>query len=314
MPDELEQVAEPETTEQTTEAEDILKNETDAFESESDEPEKPEETIIPEEPEEKTEETDEESDESEESEESGEEESEEDEDVKRGKEILAEKQAAEEAQKKQDETQDSDEPDDLRKESFDNETIGKLASYLPKNLLPGTAKLEDGTELDFKTVLSDYPEIPHIIAAYTNNIIRQMVGSGFLVSDEALNNFGQKFDQKSYVRTVTHPQYGVPQAGNIINSDEYKSWVEKQPAEIQALRESGNPFDMIRVIKRFQNQGILDDAKKKAEEHDEKRREKKKTFDAVHKTAKKRTPTKPKTEIIDGKAQEMEAFLSDEDE
>ncbi len=314
MPDDLEQVAEPEVTE-TAEPEDVLKNESDAFEVDDDaaakEPTQDEQDKEPEK-------EDADADESAEDEEKADEtEDESDEDLKRGKEILDAKKAEEEQRAQSDtEEKQPDEPEDLRKESFTADTVTKIAEYVPKNLLPESVKLPDGTELDFKTVMADYPEIPHIVAAYANNIIRQMVNNGFLVSGNRLQDFDKTIDRRSFIRTVTHPQYGVPQADKIVKSDEYKAWVEKQPPEIQVLRESGNPFDMIRVLKRFQGQGILGDAKADAEKADKQRQEKKAAFDSAHKTTKKNkgTPSKPKTEAVDSKAEEMEAFLSDDDE
>lgn len=269
--------------------------------------------------------TESETNDTDESNESDETEEEDDEDLIRGKSLLeAEQKAEEDRQKKereeQDQRQQQEQPQNqLVGERFDHQHFEALRSHIPKNLFPNEpVKLSDGTELDFKSLVTDYPELPYYVSAMANNLIRQMAASGFLVSGESsqkqLTNINETIDKRNFVRTVTHPEYGVPKAHEISESQEFKEWYPKQPAEIQALGKSENPWDHIRMFRRFLKQSVIDKADQANNETDANRQEKKKKVNsalkAPDKSQKRRQPAPKKDDPDDERA----AFESKDDD
>jgi hypothetical protein len=326
MPDELEQVVEQEEPTQTG------SDELEAFESDDElglgekpeekEPEKEEPKVEP-----KTEPDNPEVDpeDPEKDPDNPEGEVEEDDDVKRGKEIIEQQKAEQERQEKEQKEKEAAEKNeepaapDLRNESFSPEIVKEISGFVPKNLLPkGEVELEDGTTLNFDDITKEYPELPVMIAAISNNIVRQMVQSGYLVSEGRYQsdseNLQKTIGQREYERIVTHPVYGVPEARKIVQGDEFKKWIKGEPDEIKALYEvSRDPWDMVKVLKRFKGTELLGDAKEKAAEHDEKRKSNKDVFDGVHKSTVKSKGT-PKQSRLSGKEEEAAAFYGDDEE
>lgn len=249
-----------------------------------------------------------------------EEEEAEDEDVLRGKEILESQRKSEEEKKRlEEEAQAKTEPEE-KKYTFDkysDENLDILHGLIPPNLFPDTVKLPDGTELDYGDITGNFPALPSMIAGIANHVIRSMMETGYLVGGEQLKNeisgTNQARDKSWFIRTVTHPVYGVQNAAEIVNSDDYKKWFPEQPEEIQALRNSGNPHDMVRLIKRFLGKEVLDGLAEAAGKKDEQRRNAKGQFEAVHKTTAK-SSGKPSRKVKDSPADEAEAFDSDDDE
>jgi hypothetical protein len=324
MPDELEQVAEQEETAQTGadelaafESEDELglSKKPDEQESQKEDPKgaHAESESVDESAEKDTDESE------------GAEDDETDEDVKRGKEIIEQQKADQErAEKEQQEKEaaKADEkpvPPDLRSESFTPDVVKNLAGFVPKNLLPkGDVELEDGTTLNFDDIVNDYPGLPLMITAISNNIVRQMVQTGFLVSEgrykSDTENFQKGINQREYERIVTHPVYGIPEAKKIIQGDEFKKWIGDQPDEIKALYEvSNNPWDLVKVIKRFKGTELLGGSKEKADAHDKKRKGNKEIFDGVHRSTVK-SKGAPKQSRLSGKEEEAAAFYGDDEE
>lgn len=269
---------------------------------------------------EKKEEKAEEDEEEPEKEEPESEEDEDDDDIKRGKELIAKKEQEEAEQKEKEEAEkaEHDEPEsaDLRNEKFEIKDLETLHSHIPKNLLPkGEIELEDGTKLNFDEVVKDYPEMPMMIGAVANNMIRQLIDKEFLMSyekfDQEANRFLDNYEKNMFVRTVTHPEYGVPNADEIAKSDEYVKWFKALPDSLRALNDSSNPWDHIRLLKRYINKDAIATAEKEVAEKETKRKAAKDTFDKVHKSTVK-SKGKPQTKTSDSPSDEDEAFNSDE--
>ena len=123
-----------------------------------------------------------------------------------------------------------------------------------------------------------------------------------------------KISDQLFARTVTNSRYGVPNAKKIYDSDEFQAWLPKQPKEIQALRNSADPKDHIRIFKRFLSTEGLKDAKGKVVQIDKNRKAKKKEFDDLHKSTVKAQKGKPDTSAGDARTEEAEGFNSKEDD
>lgn len=297
MPEDIiEEVSELEEIEEDPEKEvpETEHDETSAFESDNTEAEKAEESGIEvpkEEPEGEIK--------AEEEEKEGEEEeleSEEDEDIARGKELIDETAAVKKEIEERETKEEAKEEYSPFTVKYTREDIETFQNVIPENLLPDTAILPDGTELDFKEVLE--PEIPIAAAAIANNIVQQLVANGYLVSGEQLQAVNQAFDDKLFIRTLTNKADGVPKALEIYKSDGFKAWFKDQGAEITALMDSGDPKDHIRVFKRFLGQAGKDEADEKIKKIDGKRKKAKEKFDAIHKTTvKNKGPAKKKSGV-----------------
>lgn len=340
MPDDIvtEEVAEQSSETATDNAEDQVTDESIAFSSDDDDDDDDVleiglENQEPEKKEEKADNTqdgeteDDEAGKQEISEEETDETDDDDEDIKRGQELIEAQKAADVAKQEKEqqeaETKKTEETGegkyDFQKESFDTKTLGIIQSVIPKNLLPSEPiKLEDGTELDFGAIDKDYPEMRVYVAAIANNLMRQMISNmGIMTGDqfqESMKGRTEQADHDRFVRTVRHPQYGVPKAEEIAASDAFKEWLPNQKDEIKALFKSSNPFDHIRGLKRFLNQDVLDKAKTEAEKKDEKRKKAKDEFDKIHKTTARGKAGKPKTKVEDNPEDEKEAFESKDDD
>jgi len=153
--------------------------------------------------------------------------------------------------------------------------------------------------------------------AESNNIMRQMAATGYLVSGEQyqadIQRFGKTIDSRQMERTITHPVYGVPNAREIVRSADFAPWMEKQPDEIKALFSSPDPFDRIKILKRFVNKGVLGEARQQKEQAEQKRAAAKKNFDAIHKTQKPAGSVKPKKSAMRPEDEEAEAFNSEDE-
>ena len=245
------------------------------------------------------------------------EEEDDDEDIKRGKELQAEQDKADREQKKAEDAEKRRKADtgayDPFTETNDAARIEFFNGVIPKNLLPDKATLKDGTELDFEAVYKNEPEIPVMITTYVNNLVNQMIANNYLATMADIKEVNTGIDNRLFKRTVMNPNYGVPNADKIYQGDDFKAWFPKQPEEIKALLKSFDPYDHIRVYKRFMNQSGLDDAKEKVTSLDKKRATKKKKFDAVHKTTARRKAAERKT-VVDRDMEEQEGFDSKEDD
>lgn len=261
-----------------------------------------------------------------------------DEDLQRGKEILEErKQAieAEEAAKKEaqaqeaaqkagsDQTQGQDDGLDVKtilNESFDDRVIKDfILPSLPKNLFPTEPiVMDDGTALDFQAVINDIPELPAMIMMVANNMVRQMAATGYLVQGDKFQRQVQEYDQtvndRLWESTITHPEYGVPNAKQIVESEGFQKWYEKQPDAIAALFASNNPYDRIKGLKRYVNQGVLGEASRKKQDADAKRKANKAVFDAVYKPSKRAASSRPGKSAMSPQDEELAAFMSDDEE
>uniref|UniRef100_A0A6M3IYN4 Uncharacterized protein n=1 Tax=viral metagenome TaxID=1070528 RepID=A0A6M3IYN4_9ZZZZ len=241
---------------------------------------------------------------------------EEDEDVIRGKELLEvqEKEAAErEAAEKVAKTQRADEGGySPFTEKHDAKSLEFFKSIIPQNMFPDAVTLEDGTELDFKSVYESEPEIPVMIATIANNLIRQMISNKFLITANDMVEIRDEIDNRFFESTLTNKHDGVPNARDIFNSAEFKKWLPDQPKEIQALRNSIDPYDHIRLFKRFMNSSGLESAKSKVKSLDEKRRASKKNFDAIHSTT-VRSKSKAGGSALDPREEELAGFNSPDD-
>ena len=323
MPDDEKITEQEETVEETpdTPADEALAFESDDDDKDNKEPgleglEKPDET--PEEDKKPDEKPEEDSDE-ESSEEESEEESEEDpdEDAKRGKDLIAdeekaaiEKKETEEAEKKT--TQDGDvySPRTTAKTA---EQVEFFSGVIPKGFFPETVELKDGTLLDFGQTAKDQPEIPIMAAAIAHNIVEQMIESGNLMTNHDVEKIMEDMDNRFFLSTVTNTYDGVPKAQEIFKSSEFEAWVDKQSKEIQVLKRSNDPYDHIRLFKRYLKKEGLDDAKGKIIEIDDKRKNSKKKFDSIHKTTVK-SKGKVKGSSMTARELEEDGFNSKDDD
>jgi hypothetical protein len=243
-------------------------------------------------------------------------------DILRGKEILeAEQKEKEERESREREeaAKQTDTPSrsKLSDERFEKQHLEVFHNVLPKNLFPKEpVKLNDGTELDFNSLVTDYPEIPYFVAGIVNNLVRQMTEGGYLVSNDhnqkQIGQINEGFEKQLFVRTVTHPEYGVPKAAEIADSKKYKEWLPEQPEEIQALLRTNDPWNHIRVLKRFLNKEVLGKAEEEVSKKDKTRKAKKENFDAIHKTTIKSTGKRSSS--MSPEDEEAAAFYGDDDE
>jgi len=295
---------------------------TDAAKKAADEADKAESDKA--EPDDKKDETDK-SDEADEEEEPGED----DEDVTRGKEILeaeekaeADKKAASEAEKVQKEEDGAYSP---FTESWGDEQIKFFSGVIPPNLFPDTALMRDkdgnvvkdaegnDVSLDFKGVFENEPELPLMIVGIANNIIRQLIANGYLATTHDVAGVNESIDNRLFLRTLTNKTDGVPKAQEIYRDESFKKWMGEQPKEIQALMKSPDPYDHIRVFKRYLNSEKIAEAKDKVVKLDDKRKKSKETFDAVHKSTVK-SKGKPGKSSLTPRDEEMEGFTSKDDD
>lgn len=240
---------------------------------------------------------------------------EEDEDTLRGKELLEEEErlAAEQRAAYQAARVQPQEGYNPFSEANTDSDIEFFRTVIPPKLLPDTAKLKDGTELNFGSIIESEPEIPVMIAVIANNLIRQMIANKYIATHEDLNGTKQTFDNQLFIRTVTNEANGVPDAPRIARDPKFQEWLAKQPKEIQVLRKSRNPKDHIRMFKRYLNNAGLEKAKATVKDIDDKRKEKKKTFDAIHKTTVK-SKGKPGETAQSARDEELAGFNSNDDD
>jgi hypothetical protein len=252
-----------------------------------------------------------------------------DEDILRGKELLAEQEKeAEEKRLKEEadkaELEKSQIPPEklnlhkLQTEAFDKNAIETFKSIVPENLFPDEpVELSDGTTLDYASLVKEYPEMPSYVAGVANNIVRQMLETGYMVSGEKyqkdVQGIRDSLAQHLFLRDVTHPIYGVPKAKEIVKSKEFNEWLPKQKPEIHAMLKSKDAFDSIKVFKRFLNREVIGGMKVGAEETDNARATAKETFDAAMKKEKS-NPSKPGKSNLSGEDEMRIAFESDDDD
>ena len=245
-----------------------------------------------------------------------------DDDIKRGREIISENEKAETAAASQkqaaatDTAQSQQAPAyDPLTEQHDAKSIDFFKGVIPKGLFPKEPiTLADGTELDFNSVIENEPEIPVMVAIIANNIVKQMVKNGYLATTDSTTSIRSEVDNKLFVRTLTNKVDGVPNARQIYADPKFKEWFGKEPKEVQALLRSEDPYDHIRVFKRFINKSGKDAADSKVVAIDKKRAEMKANFDGLHKTT-VRSKGKPKGSAMTPREEELEGFSSkDEDD
>uniref|UniRef100_A0A6H1ZLE8 Uncharacterized protein n=1 Tax=viral metagenome TaxID=1070528 RepID=A0A6H1ZLE8_9ZZZZ len=234
-----------------------------------------------------------------------------DEDVARGKEVLeaqeqADADAAAVAAAKKTEKIESG-GYDPRNEVNGLEQIEFMKGAIPPGLFPDTVTLKDGTVLDFKNIIDTDPEIPVMIATIANNIIKQMVVNKYLATHHDLDSFNESVDNRLFLRTITNKVDGVPKAREIYQDPKFKTWFGEQPKEIQALMKSPDPYDQIRVFKRYLNKSGLEKAGGKVAEIDGKRKKDKSTFDKIHKTTVK-SKGKPSGSALNPREDELAGF------
>ena len=248
--------------------------------------------------------------------------SEEDEDILRGKELLGEEEKPPEEEKEtpkeeedafEEKPTDGDYSDVFTKE-LQADDLDFYNAVVPEKLLPKEVTLKDGTVLDFDSWRDENPEAIPAITAVAHNLITQMIANGLIATTQNVSKIESSLDSKLFDRTVTHKEYGVPKANEIKESKDFKDWLKDEPKEINALMKSKDPYDHIRVYKRFLNKSGVEEAKKKAEEIDKKRKVSKEKFDAVHKTTPRPSQKRSPKAELEGKEQEKLAFESDDDE
>uniref|UniRef100_A0A6M3XTL2 Uncharacterized protein n=1 Tax=viral metagenome TaxID=1070528 RepID=A0A6M3XTL2_9ZZZZ len=241
----------------------------------------------------------------------------EDEDLERGKEILAEQERAEKERIQREATQRQHRQEtgayNPRAEVNTPESIEFFKNVVPQNLFPETVTLKDGTELDFASVINHEPELPVMMAVIANNIVRQMIHSGFLSTRTDIDVLDRRVQDRLFARTVTNKQDGVPEAAKIYHDPEFKKWFDKEPKEIQALQGSDDPYDHIKLFNRYLNKSGLEAAGKKVADLDEKRKAKKKSFDAIHKTTVRNKKASPGS-MVDPMEEMREGFESEDDD
>lgn len=257
------------------------------------------------------------------------EEDDDDEDLKRGKELLdaiKEKEAAEAAKKEDAPTETT--RDDAEKQakhqrisqvynqSWDEKSIkDTLLKVIPPNLFPkDPVKLEDGSTLDFGTVMEEVPELPSMIAMMAHNVIEQMVATGYLVGNDRYSKDVEKYmgavDQRIFTNTIINR---IPKAREIVSSTEFQEWAPKQKPELQALWKSNSPLDRVAFINRFLNREVIGKTKVKNKELETKRSSEKKNFDSIHAARKKPSQkTGTPSSAMTPEEQELEGFMGDD--
>lgn len=239
-----------------------------------------------------------------------------DEDVIRGKELVAEQEKEEADRKAADEARKAEKVETGGYNPFherqDAAGIEFFKGVMPEGLFPDKVTLKDGTELDFKAVLENDPEIPVMVAIIANNLIRQMIANKFLVTNADLDGMNETIDNRLFTRTVTNRTDGVPNAQKIYSDPAFKKWTGEQPKEIQALMRSSDPYDHIRVFKRYLGKAGLDDAKKNVVSLDEKRKVAKDKIDGVLKNTVRSKSAKPKGTVLSQREEEAAGFNSED--
>ena len=217
---------------------------------------------------------------------------EEDEDLKRGQEILDH-----EAKRKEEE--DKFEAEQARLEAEEAERrkpdvapytvddIRVFKNVVPDAIFPDEIEV-DGNNINLKEFLEDTPEVKTISAIVAKNIVDTLLKNNYIphysVMEQKINEAEDRLLYKMFVDRITDRTHGVPEAIEIVNSKEFKTWLDKQDAKIQALRRSGEEKDHIKMLKRFLKDAGLAKADEKVTNLDKKRSDKKKAVDAVYTT------------------------------
>jgi hypothetical protein len=316
----------PEDT-QLSEHEDLTpeEEETAAFESEE-EPDKEEEPQEPEEEgsdEEESEESEEDPEEEPEegSEEAGSEEEESDEDVRRGEELLQqrEKEEKERKEKEEEESRKAKEAEERRQaqerasQPLDTDTLKLYRDVVPLDRLPDTVEI-DGKEMDLKGYTTDFPEAPVLASYAAKSVIDRLVENGLLVTadahQQAMSDIENRFGNELFSMKV-HSL--VENASEIYQSDEFQGWYEKQDEKVKALFDSFDPKDHARVFNRFLKESGKAEADKKKKEAEDKARKEKEKRDKIY-GAKKKKGSPSKGKALSPEDEEREAFESEDDE
>jgi len=211
-----------------------------------------------------------------------------DEDVARGKEVLdAQAKEAEEAAAA-DAAVRAKKVDTgayrAREMQYGDDAVEFFKGVMPPKLMPDTVTLKDGTVLDFKGVYDNDPEIPIMIAAIAKNLVDQMIDNKYLATNKDLDGINSALDNRLFLRTITNKIDGVPKAQEVYRDPKFRTWFGEQSKEIQALMRSPDPYDQIRVFKRYLNKSGLEKAGENVAGIDGKRKADKAAFDKIHKT------------------------------
>ena len=244
-----------------------------------------------------------------------------DEDILRGREILKEEESPEkeetlEEEEKPEEKREIQEASDNPAFSVGDEKMVKFFSgIIPEKLIPDKAASHSGVDLDFKDYMETNPEAAPMMAIIADNLIRQLIHSGYLMTSEAakkeIEEIRGETDQKFFDRSLTN---AVPKAKEIESGDDYKKWIANQPKEIQALDKSNDPEDKIRALKRFLDSEGLEDAKAKKKDLAEKRAKAKEKTDAILKTTIRGKKRQTPASAMSPEEEEDAGFFSKDDD
>ena len=233
-----------------------------------------------------------------------------DDDTARGKELLEAEEKAEADKKTAETAPVAPAPPSIVPYTPDD--IKLYSQFADMSLLPeGTIEV-DGTSLDIRQHLEDFPESRVVSGIVAKGIVDRLIENNVLVSSETLKSFRQDLANERYRDKVDLSLNTDSQ--KIWNDKKFQDWKKDAPKEVQALFRSSDPADAARGFKRFLNSAGLDKAGKKVAELDGKRADAKKKADAIYKTTVRNTKVpKPSKAGDTGIEDALDEFNRDDD-
>lgn len=221
----------------------------------------------------------------------------EDEAEKRGKELLEEnaktkleQEEADRVAREEKEKREAEEKAAAGPEPVTEEHIKVLGSILPEDQLPDAIEV-DGVSIDLKDYVNEYPEAKVLMGLTLQRGIENLVKTGTLVTGEQhrqeMEALSQRFSDDLYDLQVN---IAHPDAGEIVDSDEFKKWSNEQSAATKALFGSPTPSDFIIGLTKYKDSL----GTKQAEEADIEAKKKKDAHDKLYSDTAGKSATKPK--------------------
>ena len=244
-----------------------------------------------------------------------------DEDDLRGKELLEQEQeqkleedrkSQEEAAERQRQLQERGRAADPQAPApIDAATAKIYHDVLPDSLIPDTVDV-DGKTLDLKGYLEDFPESRVLSALAADKVVIELVKQGLLMTAKQHEQALQDAENRIYNYIFSERvQEDVPKAFDISESPEFKEWHKTAKPETQALFRSANPRDHVRGLKKYMAEQGLAEAKEKKTGKTSAARTRKTKHDDLHKTTLK--SRKAGAYTLTPEDEEREAFESEED-
>jgi len=224
---------------------------------------------------------------------------------KRGKEILVEEEKAkkkaeteaEQAQKEAEEKKKIEEAGKVK--PFTGDDIKTFSQIISEAELPESIEIAEGVDVDVKEYLRDFPAVQPVVAMIMQKVLKNLLDNGMLITSKTFNQETEGFKTALRDLNFNNAVYRLApevelkdETGGVIgkermdvdvvlDSPEFKAWLDKAPNEHKALFRGG-PKDFVLGLKKFSDSLKVEDAKKKVAESDGKAKKKKDEHDDVH--------------------------------